>query len=87
MQPHIEKAGGHVLATLTTEAAANTFPRLPVREHDPVFAWIARFPDERAERAFTARLAGAAGWRDGVSEALLPALMQKPEVLRLAPAM
>jgi hypothetical protein len=75
-----------VLAPLITETAANSFPRLPVRENDPVFVWIARFPDEAAERAFSARLARTGGWRDGIAEALLPALMQKPEVLRLAPA-
>lgn len=85
MTPQIESASGHVLATLTTETAANSFPRLPVREGDPVFAWVARFPDEAAERAFTARLVAASGWRDGIADALLPALMQKPEVLRLTP--
>ena len=87
MAPRIESAGGRVLATLTTETAANSFPRLPVREGDPVFAWVARFPDEAAERAFTARLVAASGWRDGIANALLPALMQKPEVLRLTPVM
>jgi len=85
MVPRIEKAGGHVLATLITETAANSFPRLPVREHDPVFAWIARLRDEAAERAFSTKLAATGGWRDGIADGLLPALMQKPEVLRLAP--
>ena len=85
VQPRIEAAGGRVMATLTTEAAANNFPRLPVREHDSVFLWIARFPDEVSERAFSRRLSSMTGWRDGVADTLLPALMQKPEVLRLAP--
>ena len=85
MAPGIAHAGGFVVATLTTEAAANTFPRLPVREHDPVFLWIAHFPDEAAERAFTRRWNALQGWRDGIVDTLLPALMQKPEVLRLAP--
>jgi hypothetical protein len=83
MQPAIEAAGARVTATLTTEAAANNFPRLPVREHDPVFLWIAHFPDEAAERAFSRRWGATSGWRDGMADALLPALMQKPEVLRL----
>lgn len=85
MTPGIAHAGGFVVATLTTEAAANTFPRLPVREHDPVFLWIAHFPDEAAERAFTRRWNALQGWRDGITDTLLSALMQKPEVLRLAP--
>lgn len=86
LQPAIAAAGGRVAAALATESAANTFPRLPVREHDPVFLWIARFPGEAAERAFTRRLNAASGWRDGLADAVLPAFMQKPEVLRLVPS-
>jgi len=86
MQPVIEAAGARVVATLTTEAAANTFPRLPVREHDPVFLWAGHFPDEAAERTFSRTWAAASGWRDGIADSLLPALMQKPEVLRLTPS-
>lgn len=86
IQPLIEAAGGHVVATMATEAAVNTFPRLPVREHDPVFLWIGRFSDEAAERAFTRKWAATRGWRDGIADAVLPALMQKPEVLRLTPS-
>jgi len=86
MLPAITAAGGDVVATLSTETAANTFPRLPVREHDPVFLWITHFRDEAAERAFTRRLNATSGWRDGIADALLPAFMQKAEVLRLAPS-
>jgi hypothetical protein len=86
MSPVIAAAGGRVVATLTTETAANNFPRLPVREHDPVFLWVTYFQDESAERVFDRRLAAASGWRDGIAESLLPALMQKPEVLRLMPS-
>jgi quinol monooxygenase YgiN len=86
MRTPIEAAGAHVVATMVTESAANTFPRLPVRENDPVFLWIGHFPDEAAERAFTRKWAATRGWRDGIADALLPALMQKPEVLRLTPS-
>jgi len=86
MLPRIRAAGGSVLATLATENASNNFPRLPVREHEPVFLWLGRFPDEAAEAMFTRKLAQDGGWRDGVADALLPALMQKPEVLRLVPS-
>ena len=86
MQPLTTAAGGQVAATLITEDAENNFPRLPVREGDSVFIWIARFHDIAAERAFSQKLAAATGWRDGIADALLPALMQKPEVLRLVPS-
>ena len=86
MQKLIESAGGHVVAAMTTETATNNFPRLPVREQDRVFLWIGRFSDEAAERAFTRKWAATSGWRDGIADALLPALMQKPEVLRLVPS-
>jgi hypothetical protein len=86
MRPVIEAAGAHVAATLSTNNVENNFPRLPVREHDPVFMWIARFPDEAAERAFSRKWAATGSWRDGIADALLPALMQKPEVLRLTPS-
>ena len=85
MQPAIVRAGARIIATLSTEAAANSFPRLPVREHDPVFLWVTHFPDAAAERAFAKTWAATGGWRDGIAEALLPALMQKPEILRLVP--
>jgi len=85
MQPTIQAMGVQVVATLTTEAAVNSFPRLPVREHDPVFLWIAHFSDGAAENAFDKKWSGTSGWRDGIADALLPALMQKPEVLRLVP--
>lgn len=86
LKPAIAAAGGRVVATLVTEMADNNFPRLPVREHDPIFLWIALFPDETAERAFSGRLAAASGWRDGLADAVLPAFMQKAEVLRLVPS-
>lgn len=42
--------------------------------------------DVGAESKFTQALAQRSGWRDRVSEPLWPALMRRPEVLRLAPA-
>jgi NIPSNAP len=85
MRPGIERAGASVLARLQTETAENTFPRLPVREGESVFVWLAAFPDPAAEREFGARLAAERGWRDDVPEAVLPALMSRPEVVRLEP--
>jgi hypothetical protein len=44
LEPALAEAGAEVLACLVTEDAANTFPALPVREGEHVFACFARFP-------------------------------------------
>lgn len=85
LRPRLADLGVTPFATFATESAANSFPRLPVREGERVFIWLARWPDERAAAAFEARFAGLSGWRDAVPAAALPALMRKPERLRLAP--
>ena len=47
------------LACFTTEYAENTFPALPVREGEHVFAWFARFDDQTAAEAYLATRAGS----------------------------
>jgi quinol monooxygenase YgiN len=64
--------GGDLLACWATEPAANDFPRLPVREGEPVIAWLTRFDDEAAQRRHAALLAGSgclaqAPWRELLS--------------------
>lgn len=85
MRPMINEAGVTVLAELIAETQPNDFPKLPVREHESVFVWLTRFDDAGAETHFSEVLARRSGWRDQVPEALWPALMRKPEVLRLSP--
>jgi hypothetical protein len=85
MRPMITEAGGTVLAELISETQPNDFPRLPIREHESVFVWLTRLADTGAETKFTQLLARRSGWRDQVPDSLLPALMRKPEVLRLSP--
>jgi hypothetical protein len=85
MRPLVAEAGGALLAALISATRTNDFTRLPVREHEPLFVWITRMPDAGAESRFTRSLADRSGWRDHVPELLLPALMRKPEVLRLSP--
>ena len=80
--PLVRNCGASVSARLVSEAEANNFPKLPVRANS-VFVWCAHFADLASERAFSARLHAASGWRDQVKEDVLPALMSKPEVLRL----
>ena len=83
--PRIETRGVPILGRFVTESSPNNYAPLPVREGESVFAWLARLDSAAAERTFSVALAADSGWRDGVSEELLPALMRKPEVLRLAP--
>jgi NIPSNAP len=83
--PQLAAAGVAPLARLVTEESPNNFPRLPVREHERTFVCFARWRDAAAEDAFVAGLRALSGWRDTAPEAVLPALMRKPERLRLAP--
>jgi hypothetical protein len=50
-----------------------------------VFVWFARWPDAEAEKTFAAEWSAISGWRNSAPEAVLPALVRKPERLRLAP--
>jgi quinol monooxygenase YgiN len=83
--PELGAAGAHPFACLTTEESANNYARLPIREHDRAFAWFARWPSVAAEEAFVSKFRAVSGWRDSAPEAVLPALVEKPERLRLAP--
>jgi len=85
MRPAIAADGAPVLASFVTETAPNSFPRLPVRAGERVFAWFSRFDSAAEEAAFRDRWARRSGWRDAAAESLLPALLRKPEWLRLAP--
>ena len=83
--PHLNTLGAHPMATLATNDMPNNFPRLPVREHDGVFLWIARWPNIADYQSFSAQMRAWSGWRDAAPETVLPALMRKPEQLRLTP--
>jgi hypothetical protein len=83
--PHLNTLGAHPMATLATNEVPNNFPRLPVREHDRVFLWIARWPSIADYESFSAQMRAWSGWRDAAPETVLPALMRKPEQLRLTP--
>ena len=84
LRPAFAAAGARVVASFATESATNTFPRLPVREGEHVFAWFARFDDVAAYEGYRATLAATPGWRD-IAGALSRQLQAPPEVLRLAP--
>jgi hypothetical protein len=64
--------GGELLAGWVSESAPNDFSRLPVREGEPVIAWLTRFDDEAAEQRHGALLRASgclahADWRSLLS--------------------
>ena len=76
MRPAIERTGIRVLATFATESGANSFPALPVRETETVFAWFARSGESDCSVPFPREIA---------APEILRQLARKPETLRLAP--
>ena len=48
IEPVLVEHGGAVLLTCASEHSINNFPRLPVREGENVFAWVAGFDDPEA---------------------------------------
>ncbi|SFK44036.1 NIPSNAP family protein [Caulobacter sp. UNC279MFTsu5.1] len=81
VRPALEAAGAAVLGWMVTEAAENSFPRLPVREGEPVLVWIGRFADAEAHAEHLVR-AERAGLGDGFGLASKRGVIQR---LRLAP--
>jgi NIPSNAP len=84
IKPAVTAAGATVLASFVTEASANNFPALPVREGEPCFVWFSRFDDEAAWDRHTADLARFREWGE-VSKELARRIAGHPEVLRLSP--
>ena len=75
IRPALTEAGAPPLACLQTEPAENTFPALPVRTGENVFAWLARFPSQDH----------LDGWHDPALPGLAGLITGAPERLRLAP--
>jgi NIPSNAP len=84
-RPVLTGAGATPLACLQTEHAENTFPALPVRTGENVFAWLARFPSPALLDDHLRRIERSAQWRDRVLPALSALITGAPQRLRLAP--
>ena len=82
--PALRETGARVLATYTSEYAANTFPALPVREGEHVLVCLCAFADAHHHVAHLARLSHQRGWNEA-TQALHARLLRAPEVHRLAP--
>jgi quinol monooxygenase YgiN len=85
LEPALNAAGATVSACYRSEYSPNTFPALPVREGENVFAWLSRFADEEAHREHLTALAGSFAWRDRLAGALRERLRGDPLVARLIP--
>lgn len=83
--PLLMAEGVHPVARFVSEGAPNSFPRLPVREHDRTFVWMSRWASLEDHDEFLAHFRTLSGWRDSAPVSMLPALMRKPERLRLMP--
>lgn len=77
----LERGGGEVLGWYVTEPAPNDFPRLPVREGEPVLVGFAMFETATARDAFAA----GESWEREVEPRLARWLASAPERLRLGP--
>jgi quinol monooxygenase YgiN len=85
VRPVLTETGAMLLACLQTEYSENTFPALPVRTGEHVFAWLARF-DGQDDLSRHLRLLGESGhWQDSVLPALSAMLTRAPQQLQLAP--
>jgi hypothetical protein len=85
MRPALTNTGAEVIAAFETEAARNTFPRLPVREDETVLIWLAAFRDARHFEDHVAALRDSPDWRKDAGPEVLRQFSRKAEVLKLAP--
>jgi len=85
LAPAATEAGASVLASFVTEASANNFPALPVREGEHVFVWFSLFQSPEKYQDYVAALSRSPRWRNEVSPALAHQLKGAPEVHRLTP--
>lgn len=84
VRPAVTAAGATVIATYVTSTHKNDF-RLPVREGETAFVWLATFADAAAYDAARARLAASDEWRARIAPALEAQRAKPGETLRLAP--
>jgi hypothetical protein len=77
----LREAGALALGWHVNETRRNDFPRLPVRENEPVLVGFALFPDAHAHEAFIA----SGRWQREIAPQLSPHLARPNQSLRLQP--
>jgi hypothetical protein len=85
LAPALRAAGASIDAYYTTEPSPNNFPRLSVRENEPVLVWFSGFSNARAHRSFAGRFQRSAHVRPEVTNRLAGFLRAEPETHRLVP--
>jgi quinol monooxygenase YgiN len=83
LRPALARSGVVVAAAFETETSPNNFPRLPVREGERVFVWIARFTDRQRGDAALQALTQSAQWKEQIRPEL-ERRAKATQVLRLA---
>lgn len=82
--PLVRQLAEASVAAFATASVPNTFPALPVREDEPVIAWVVRLPDAAAHAAYRRRLDESEPWQRAWSR-LESMCRAAPLRLRLAP--
>lgn len=83
--PALRAAGAVLRGYFVTEPGENTFPLLPVREHERVFVWFATFASDATYTAYRAALSTSRVWITSLAPALAGWLSQPAEILDLTP--
>ncbi|MGH2479546.1 MAG: NIPSNAP family protein [Ktedonobacteraceae bacterium] len=83
--PILRESGATILGQFVTEPGENTFPALPIREGEHIFAWLASFSDDTAYTAYCSTLAKHQVWSTALASMLRARLSRPEEVLALVP--
>jgi hypothetical protein len=83
-EPALASTGISIAAAFETERSANNFPRLPVREGEHAFVWIAKFDDHAHADAALKSLKQSSHWQSVAGE-LGRRLIGIAQLLRLQP--
>jgi hypothetical protein len=84
LRPALHDAGIEPTAWFATESSPNTYPRLPVREGEQVFVWLAGFDSVDAHARALERLAQSPSWTS-LQRQLEQQLKSPTQRLRLQP--
>jgi hypothetical protein len=83
--PMLTRVAAAPVAALVSRDVPNMFPALPVREDEPVVAWLVRLDNATAHAAYRRRLRESPRWRDETWPRLQDAQRAEPLRLRLGP--
>lgn len=85
LAPALAAAGAHLAGCYLTDPGPNSYPRLPVREGEQVFVWLASFATVDSHARYRQRLCGPGAWRDLLDPMLSGWLTGPTQTMRLAP--